>query len=117
MERDLNHINLSKNVRFVGVSQGVMSDPCGIFLLLKPTLKGNQMFTLDLRDVETPCSTISLKEADKLFFSESPKRIAVAKAMCNECPLTSNCLQFALEEKIEFGIFGGTTPQERKVML
>jgi predicted RecB family nuclease len=75
------------------------------------------MFTLDLRDVTTPCSTIPLKEADKLFFSESPKRIALAKAMCAECPIVSKCLQFALDEEIEFGIFGGTTPQERKVML
>ncbi len=75
------------------------------------------MFSLDLQDVQTPCASIPLKEADKLFFSESPKRIAIAKAMCAECPIVNTCLQFALDEVIEFGIFGGTTPQERKVML
>jgi WhiB family redox-sensing transcriptional regulator len=74
------------------------------------------MFSLPV-DVATPCSTIPLAEADKLFFSESPKRIAVAKNLCASCPITSKCLQFALDEEIEFGIFGGTTPQERKVML
>lgn len=73
------------------------------------------MFTLPV-DVATPCSVISLAEADKLFFSESPKRIALAKAMCAECPITNKCLQFALDEEIEFGIFGGTTPQERKAL-
>jgi WhiB family redox-sensing transcriptional regulator len=58
-----------------------------------------------------------LAEADKLFFSESPKRIAMAKDLCASCPITAKCLQFALDEEIEFGIFGGSTPQERKVML
>lgn len=75
------------------------------------------MFSLDLQDVETPCIKIGYKEADKLFFSESPKRIAIAKAMCAECPIAQKCLNFALDQEIEFGIFGGTTPQERKVML
>jgi WhiB family redox-sensing transcriptional regulator len=60
---------------------------------------------------------MELKEADKLFFSESPKRIAMAKALCADCPITAKCLQFALDEEIEFGIFGGSTPQERKAML
>jgi len=74
------------------------------------------MFTLQV-DVVVPCATIPLKEADKLFFSESPKRIAIAKSMCATCPMQAKCLQFAIEEEIEFGIFGGSTPQERKAML
>ncbi len=69
------------------------------------------MFTIDLQDVTPPCASIPLKEADKLFFSESPKRIAIAKSMCAECPISAKCLQFALDEEIEFGIFGGATPQ------
>jgi WhiB family redox-sensing transcriptional regulator len=75
------------------------------------------MFSLDLQDVETPCIKLGYKEADKLFFSESPKKIAIAKSMCAECPISAKCLQFALNEEIEFGIFGGSTPQERKAML
>lgn len=75
------------------------------------------MFTLPL-DVVTPCTSISLAEADKLFFSDtSNKRITKAKALCADCPITSKCLQFALDEGIEYGIFGGTTPDERKAML
>jgi hypothetical protein len=74
------------------------------------------MFTLQV-DVAVPCASIPLKESDKLFFSEAPKKIAIAKSMCAECPMQAKCLQFALEEKIEFGIYGGATPQERKAML
>lgn len=67
-------------------------------------------------DVKTPCASLPLKEADKLFFSESPKRIAQAKALCAQCPITEKCLQYALDIEVEFGIFGGTTPQERKAL-
>jgi hypothetical protein len=74
------------------------------------------MFVLKV-DVAVPCASMPLKEADKLFFSESPKRIATAKALCADCPMQAKCLQFALEEKIEFGIYGGVTPEERKAML
>lgn len=67
-------------------------------------------------DSTLPCTTISLAEADKLFFSESPKRQALAIAMCNACPAKSACLDFALSNDEEFGIFGGTTPNQRKAM-
>jgi WhiB family redox-sensing transcriptional regulator len=68
-------------------------------------------------DTNLPCAKLELKEADKLFFSESPKKIAQAKALCGQCPAITKCLEYALDQEIEFGIFGGTTPQERKVML
>lgn len=51
-----------------------------------------------------------------LFFSELKSKVAKAKAICDTCPVKNDCLQFALREDIEFGIFGGATPQERKAM-
>jgi hypothetical protein len=68
-------------------------------------------------DVKLPCEALGIQEADKLFFSESPKRIAQAVALCNTCPIKDKCLDFAIENNCEFGIFGGTTPQERKAMV
>lgn len=68
-------------------------------------------------DTNLPCAQLPLKDSEKLFFSESPKRIAEAKALCVSCPATARCLEYALENEIEFGIFGATTPQERKAML
>lgn len=70
-----------------------------------------------IQDVSLPCAELGVKEADKLFFSESPKRIELAKSLCAQCPATAKCLQYALDTEVEFGIFGGTTPQERKAML
>lgn len=36
-----------------------------------------------------------------------------AKEVCAQCPLIKRCLKMAIETECEYGIFGGTTPQER----
>jgi WhiB family redox-sensing transcriptional regulator len=60
---------------------------------------------------------IACKDVDtNLFFSELKSKVAKAKAICDSCPVKQKCLEFALSNEEEFGIFGGTTPQERKVM-
>jgi WhiB family redox-sensing transcriptional regulator len=51
------------------------------------------------------------------MFSELASKVAKAKAICGRCPVTEQCLRFALENNIEFGIFGGTTPNERKALV
>ena len=67
------------------------------------------------KDITPPCSLLPAKEADKLFFSEeSAKRQAQAKAICATCPMIDACLQLGME--MEFGIFGGLTPAERKAL-
>lgn len=51
-------------------------------------------------------------EDDNIFFSEEPKKIAAAKAICMDCPIRSNCLTWAIREEVE-GVFGGTDTEER----
>ena len=43
-------------------------------------------------------------------------RIKIAKELCGSCPQTTKneCLQFAIENKIHYGIWGGLTEHERK---
>jgi WhiB family redox-sensing transcriptional regulator len=61
---------------------------------------------------------IACKDTDTdLFFSELKSKVEKAKAICNSCPVKSECLEFALRDEIEFGIFGGATPQERKALV
>jgi WhiB family redox-sensing transcriptional regulator len=60
-------------------------------------------------------SQAACKPADEaLFFSELPSKVAKAKAICDGCPVSAKCLAFALADDVEFGIFGGLTPHERK---
>jgi WhiB family transcriptional regulator, redox-sensing transcriptional regulator len=43
-------------------------------------------------------------------------QIASAKAICAHCEVRSDCLQFALSSGQEFGIWGGTSEDERRAM-
>jgi hypothetical protein len=56
----------------------------------------------------------------KVFFPDyngGEKTFAVARSICNECPVIAECLdaQLKLESfEDQWGMFGGRTPQERK---
>lgn len=39
---------------------------------------------------------------------------AIAITICNRCPLRKACADFAMQENIEYGIYGGMMPQQRK---
>jgi WhiB family redox-sensing transcriptional regulator len=40
--------------------------------------------------------------------------LEMVKKICSECPVKNLCLEYALEQQEEFGIFGGLTPGERR---
>jgi WhiB family transcriptional regulator, redox-sensing transcriptional regulator len=43
-------------------------------------------------------------------------QVARAKAVCGGCPVRGECLEFALETGQDFGVWGGTTADERRRM-
>jgi len=54
-----------------------------------------------------------------LFFPISPagpgeKQIARAKVICAGCRVRHECLDFAMTHDQVYGIWGGTTPEDRK---
>lgn len=40
-----------------------------------------------------------------------------AKAMCMGCPVRTECLADALDNRVEFGVWGGMTERERRALL
>jgi WhiB family redox-sensing transcriptional regulator len=57
----------------------------------------------------------------ELFFPVSDARpalpqLAAAKRICACCPVRANCVAWALGTGEPAGIWGGTTPQERRVL-
>lgn len=51
---------------------------------------------------------------------ESPqyiRQVAAAKQECARCPVRTECLTYALEQGEDHGIWGGTTPAERRALL
>ena len=51
---------------------------------------------------------------DETFFSFKPEGIALAKKTCSGCPVKAECLEYAMENRIDFGVFGGLTDKERR---
>lgn len=40
-----------------------------------------------------------------------------AKAVCKNCPVLAECLAEALDNRTEFGVWGGMTERERRALL
>ena len=47
------------------------------------------------------------------FFPEEISGVLEAKAICKDCPLKEECLEFAIENGEHFGVWGGTSERER----
>ncbi|MEU3244682.1 MULTISPECIES: WhiB family transcriptional regulator [unclassified Streptomyces] len=54
-------------------------------------------------------------DADDLFADSARQR--QAKVVCAGCPVRTECLAEALDERIEFGVWGGMTERDRRALL
>jgi WhiB family redox-sensing transcriptional regulator len=50
----------------------------------------------------------------EIFFPERGGSSKAARAVCNQCPVRAQCLEYALNNKEQFGIWGGTSERERR---
>ncbi len=55
------------------------------------------------------------EEPDQLFVRGAEQR--KAKLVCLGCPVRMECLAEALDNRIEFGVWGGMTERERRALL
>ena len=46
-------------------------------------------------------------ESARLFFSDDPTEIATAKQVCALCPVITECLDTAIENREQWGVWGG----------
>ncbi|MFI8952217.1 WhiB family transcriptional regulator [Streptomyces sp. NPDC053750] len=54
-------------------------------------------------------------DADELFAESTRQKRA--KAVCERCPVRIDCLVEALDNRIEWGVWGGMTERERRALL
>jgi WhiB family redox-sensing transcriptional regulator len=52
---------------------------------------------------------------DELFVAGAEQH--KAKAVCQRCPVRTECLADALDNRVEFGVWGGMTERERRALL
>ena len=63
---------------------------------------------------EAICADLDELEADKIFFPERGGSSKAARALCAKCPARAPCLEYALDNRESFGIWGGTSERERR---
>lgn len=55
------------------------------------------------------------------FFTDgeaaTQKKAKAAAAICKKCPIESECLEYALEHEIHWGVWGGLTARQRRALL
>lgn len=53
----------------------------------------------------------------EIFFAEEggwQTKHATAKELCAKCTVYKDCMKFAIDNNINYGIWGGLTPKERR---
>jgi len=51
------------------------------------------------------------------FFPSDGTGVETAQRVCAACPVTSECLEYALLNRIEHGVWGGASERERRRIL
>ena len=63
----------------------------------------------------TARSACKTSDPDDLFVSGAAQNRA--KVVCLGCPVRTECLSDALDNRVEFGVWGGMTERERRALL
>lgn len=73
---------------------------------------------IDLLGVESPdwYEHAECRGPQALFFPERGESTKPAEEMCSRCPVSVECLAWALDHGEKFGIWGGASERERRRM-
>jgi WhiB family transcriptional regulator, redox-sensing transcriptional regulator len=56
-------------------------------------------------------------EPPATFFPSDGVGVEVAKRICATCPVREQCLEYALDNRIDHGVWGGTSERQRRRLL
>lgn len=69
----------------------------------------------EARDAWVANARCRTTDPDELFVSGAAQRKAAV--ICRHCPVMAECAAEALDKRIEFGVWGGMTERQRRVLL
>jgi WhiB family transcriptional regulator, redox-sensing transcriptional regulator len=52
-----------------------------------------------------------------VFFPSTGAGVVTAQKICRRCPVAEQCLDYALAQRIEFGVWGGISERGRRRIL
>lgn len=70
------------------------------------------MYNPERWTVDAACITTD----PEIFFPEKGELNRHAKQICAKCPVVQQCLDYALRQREAFGIFGGLSAIERRML-
>ncbi len=50
----------------------------------------------------------------EVFFPRDGVGVLITQKICDECPVEQDCLEYALENHVDHGIWGGKSERERR---
>lgn len=53
------------------------------------------------------------KSDPNFFDAETVRELEHCRRRCAQCPVARACYQYAIDHRIEYGMWGGLTPKER----
>jgi WhiB family redox-sensing transcriptional regulator len=53
----------------------------------------------------------------EVFFPSDGVGVTIAQRICATCPVRQPCLEYALENRIDHGVWGATSERERRRIL
>lgn len=56
-------------------------------------------------------------EPPSRFFPSDGVGVEAAQRICQGCPVKSPCLEYALEQRVDHGVWGGASERERRRIL
>ena len=57
------------------------------------------------------------QEKPTVFFPSDGVGVEVARRICATCPVKEPCLEYALQQRIDHGVWGGCSERERRRIL
>jgi WhiB family redox-sensing transcriptional regulator len=66
---------------------------------------------IDQSPIIVPCQNT---DPELWFADDYGTKYRVAKSFCERCPVRAKCLEYALLNREQFGMFGGLTPKQRQ---
>lgn len=52
-----------------------------------------------------------------LFFPKNRSEFVTARNICRSCPVSAECLNYAVSKQIAYGVWGGTGERERAKLI
>lgn len=68
-------------------------------------------------DMEWMAAGNCREEPPNVFFPSDGVGVEVARRICATCPVKEPCLEYALRNRIDHGVWGGASERERRRIL